>query len=87
MKKNIIRAAAVLAVVVSAFAFKPFASGSVFCTSSCTTGNQIAYKIDPSGLVTQPCPGSVQPYILDQNSICQPTATGTKFKTVTDQGN
>lgn len=87
MKKNIVRAAAVLAVVVSAFAFKPFASGSVFCNSACPTNQQVAFKIDPNGSSTTPCGLGVQPYILNQSSVCTATAPGTRFTATTDQGN
>jgi hypothetical protein len=87
--KLFLSAIAVLGIVGGALAFKAnsnFASGSVFCSSTCPAGQQVAYKIDPDGDFTAPCPGSVQPYVLDSNSGCVATPTGTNFSQTTDQG-
>jgi hypothetical protein len=86
-------AIAVLVVIVSAVAFKAnnyISSGSVYCRSTCPAGEQIAYKIDPDGDFTAPCPGSAQPYVwsvCDGTYSCVPTPSGMTFSPTTDQGN
>lgn len=93
--KVMLSAFAVLAIAAGALAFKAsnairfFTSGSVFCTSTCPAGQQVAFKVDPSGLQTHPCPGGAQPYVLIGNSTtadCLATTPSTTFSPTTDQG-
>lgn len=65
-----------------------FTSGTVYCTSTCPTGQQVAFKIDPAGTNTRPCPGNAQPYVIGPCSGtigCNATPAGTTFSTTTDQ--
>lgn len=78
---------ALLALVTGALAFKSksvFASGSVWCSSTCPAGEQIAFKVDPNGTTTVPCGVGNQPYAYCGNT-CTATPAGTKFKATSDQ--
>jgi hypothetical protein len=83
--KGFLIAVAVLTIVSSALAFRPYASGTVYCTNACAAGHQVAFKIDPSGTNTAPCGLGVQPYVFCGDGSCTATSPGVKFKTTTDQ--
>jgi hypothetical protein len=91
--KLLLSGIAVLAIVGSSLAFKSakFSDGGVFCSTTCSSLFQKAFRIDPSGSVTNPCTGSSQsttPYYFDENNACQATVIGTtKFKATTTTGN
>ncbi len=88
MKKGklLLSGIAVLAIVGSSLAFKAtkFSDGGVFCSTTCSSLQQQAFRIDPSGTIANPCAGSsssTTPYYFDENNACQATVIGTtKFK-------
>lgn len=55
--RKLISAFTVVAIVGSAFAFRPLGDGSVYCNSACSTASKIDFKIDETGLstITDPC--------------------------------
>jgi hypothetical protein len=76
--KKVISAFAVLAIVGSALAFKPFGSGSVFCNSACTS--RIDFRVSPTGTITDPCEnGANGEFVLTADNTCVQVATGTHF--------
>lgn len=75
--KKIVSALAVLAVVGSTLAFKPFGSGSVFCTSSCAT--RINFKVDPAGTFTNPCDNGDHQFVLTADNTCVQVASGSHY--------
>jgi len=81
---------AVVAIVGSAFAFKPFfGSGSLYCTKNSMTGvctTRVDWRIDPvGGLATNnPCgvdgQGNQLPiYVYEDNTTCDQLPANTKF--------
>jgi len=80
MKKSkmIMTAFAVVAIVGSALAFKPFGQGEVFCNQACTTESKINWKLDPlnQSQVTDPCDnGAAGEYRLNPSTQnCEPIA-------------
>lgn len=78
--KKVISAFAILAIVGSAFAFKPFGSGSVYCQDTCST--RINFRVEPTGTITDPCNNGAQgEYVLTADNACVQVANGTHFAT------
>lgn len=80
MKKTrlFLSALVVLAVVGSAFAFRPLGQGKVYCsrtTDDPQTGiceNKISWQEDPAGTVVDPCNnGPLKEYFIDGAGKCQ----------------
>ncbi len=70
---------------------KYFSDGTIFCSATCNALQQQAFRIDPTGTITNPCSASsssTTPYYIDGNCDCKPTIVGTtKFKATTTTGN
>ena len=85
--KGLLTAFAVLTIVCGALAFRPYHSGSVYCSTTCASTSMVAWKIDPGGVTTSPCAVGVTPYAYCGGGTCTATVLGTtKFKATTDQG-
>jgi hypothetical protein len=83
--KGFLSAFAVIVIVSSALAFRPYTSGSVYCSSTCAASKLVAFKIDPTGSTTSPCTVGVTPYSYCADGTCTATVLGTtKFKSTTD---
>ena len=82
--KKVISAFAVLAIVTSAFAFKPviFGQGSTYCDNACAILKN--FTPDPNGTITAPCGVDAQnqplPVYRFVGANCQQFAAGTTFK-------
>jgi len=83
--KMFLTAIAVVATVGSALAVTNyFGSGSVFCSSTCTT-NRVNFRNDPAGTSVKPCgtTGGIEnaSYIFDEGNVCRQNALGQNYST------
>jgi hypothetical protein len=90
--KLLLSGIAVLAIVGSSLAFKAstyFSDGSVFCSTSCSTLQQVGFRLDPNGTQSNPCAAKTEtiPYYFNGLGSCVNAPTTAKFTATNVQGN